>query len=112
MLRFECPQCKEALKMRKGTPGCKVKCPSCHEVVIVPPPVRIDIDTTNDQSAATDGAAHVEVVCPGCGRAISLPPNELDMLIECAACEVRFIPQPSDEPLRAEIDPGTYKLAD
>jgi hypothetical protein len=32
------------------------------------------------------------VTCPGCGRAIALALHELQMPIECARCDVRFVP--------------------
>jgi hypothetical protein len=40
----------------------------------------------------------VIVGCPGCGRAIPLPPNELTWQIECSRCGTRFVPTGSSAP--------------
>jgi hypothetical protein len=41
------------------------------------------------------------VICPGCGREIALPVNEVGTMIECARCDTRFIAE-------QEIDRATH----
>jgi hypothetical protein len=43
----------------------------------------------------TAGGA-VTVACPGCGRHIALPAEELSLTIECACCHVLFVPRPAE----------------
>jgi hypothetical protein len=55
----------------------------------VPAPV------TSSPSAGT-----IIVTCPGCGRAIPLEPHELSLTIECARCNIRFVPAATPAPAR------------
>jgi predicted Zn finger-like uncharacterized protein len=40
------------------------------------------------------------VVCPGCGRRIGIPDEEMDLTIQCARCVTRF--KPAEVPQRAK----------
>jgi hypothetical protein len=45
-----------------------------------------------EQSAPVIPPGKIAVGCPGCGRSILLPPNEMSWTIECSQCGQRFVP--------------------
>jgi hypothetical protein len=120
MLRFECPACKAVMNAPASGVGRKCTCPKCGQRLRIPPPPKGTVLATplpsrqgpawkqqpppeRDGSQPVvplvgDNPAMVAVPCPGCGRAIWLPPNELSLTIECSKCATRFVPVPVPSP--------------
>lgn len=101
---FTCQDCGR----RFGVPddhvgtGAPIVCPRCGQHFTgqsnqPSPPVRRQ-PPPGHSNADEPGEASVTVTCPGCGRAILLPPHELCLRIECARCGARFVPGQSPEP--------------
>lgn len=102
-VRFACPKCNSALSAPDHRIGTKTNCPKCGQRLLVPgrPANRTVLGRPIEEGtrAARSPARAPEsqpgtacVTCPGCGRAIVLPLEELSQLIECAKCLTRFVP--------------------
>jgi DNA-directed RNA polymerase subunit RPC12/RpoP len=114
MIRFACPSCRAALTVPENRAGQKTLCPHCGHKLLIPanrnktlpgeplpagparpplPPTELEHPRTA-LPAAKPAKSSVTARCPGCGRQIPLNgPGELAILIECARCETRFVPQ-------------------
>jgi DNA-directed RNA polymerase subunit RPC12/RpoP len=124
VISFQCPACKKVLKVTDASAGKKGACPSCGQRLKVPPPVQNRNKTVlgrplkgRDTSLPEPPSPHpssgapviprgkIAVGCPGCGRSVLLPPNELTWTIECSQCGTRFIPAGTPAPPQPPIDP-------
>jgi predicted Zn finger-like uncharacterized protein len=122
VLRFQCPVCKTVMQAPDDKIGKKVACPKCGQRLQIPAPPRGTVLATplptqevpNRQQQPPpqiQGISQppkpvlpdsdpelIPVPCPGCGRVILLPPNELSWTIECSRCGRRFVPRPPSSP--------------
>jgi hypothetical protein len=86
MIRFACPACSKGLKAQDSAAGVKIACPACGHPFHIPeraPPAPAPSIRRSPAQGTT---------CPGCGRFISLGPEEWSLTIECAQCDTRFRP--------------------
>jgi hypothetical protein len=117
VIPFSCPSCKKELRTHDAAAGRKVVCTGCGQQLLVPSPAPDQNKAAPGQSAAVLPPGTVVVGCPGCGRAIPLPPGELGWNIECSRCGRRFVPVPGQPPPPAptedldESDYGQQSLA-
>src|SRR5437870_3903712 len=83
LVRFLCPHCGKRCKAPAGAAGRGSRCPRCGARLEVPTP----------ENPLAPAVRTVPVSCPGCGRLIPLPAEELAFpSIQCAKCLVHFRP--------------------
>jgi DNA-directed RNA polymerase subunit RPC12/RpoP len=125
VIRFSCPNCLKVLTTPEVAAGRKVACPGCGQRLMVPPPTQNRNKTVLGQSVPNPASipsvplsrpepttpvlppGKVLVGCPGCGRSILLPPNEMTWQIECSRCNTRFVPAGTPVPPQRPPDPDT-----
>ena len=76
LIRFQCPECRQALKAA-AKPGSQVSCPVCHNVVVVP-------------HVATEPGTHRKTLvwaCPLCESPLRLIKELHNRRIRCRECE-------------------------